>query len=164
MKIQILLLLIIFELLTACKTVKKEIDLTQVKITIDAQNRKWIEAAANYDTETLVSLYTEDATLLPPNRPMVKGKAMIRSYYERMKVRGVRLINTTLKTLDLSGQDSSVYEIGIYTMDVERRDSPTISDTGKYNTIWRLQSDGIWRMYADCWNSNAPLRLMQSNK
>lgn len=157
-------ILVITVLISCSSPQRKQLDLAQARKAIKAQNAKWFEAIKQYDIATLLSLYTDDATVMPPNFPMLKGNRQIKAYYERMSIRGVKISKGVMNTLELSGKDSTVYEIGQYIMDIERRDMPMISDTGKYNTIWKLQPDGMWRMYADCWNGNKPLRLQQANK
>lgn len=166
MKKQILFSITVFlGLLISCKpTQQKELDLSQVRNIIETQNAKWLTAIEHYDINTLLSLYTDDAILLPPNRPMLRGKREIKTYYERMQSRGIKIIKPIITTFELSGKDNTVYEIGQYIINIERQGKFTVSDTGKYSTIWKLQSDSSWIMYADCWNSNNPLRFVSSDK
>lgn len=138
----------------------QQLDLKQVRKFVEAQNAKWFNAVRQYDVPSLLSLYTEDATLMPPNFPMLKGKRQIKAYYDRMAIRKIKISKGVMNILELSGKDSTVYEIGQYIMDIERPEIQMVSDTGKYNTIWKLQSDGSWKIYADCWNSNKPLKLI----
>jgi len=150
--------------LIACNSrPQQQLDLKQVRTFVEAQNVKWFDAVRQYDVPSLLSLYTEDATLMPPNFPMLRGKRQIKAYYDRMTIRKIKISKGVMNILELSGKDSTVYEIGQYIMDIERPEMQPVSDTGKYNTIWKLQSDGTWKIYADCWNSNKPLKLIPQN-
>lgn len=150
--------------LMACNTSKKqEPDLEQIRNQIASKNAVWSESVSRYDFTTVLSIYTDDATIMPPNLPMIRGFQQIKVYYDRMPARGIRITNTIFTTLDITLKDSTAYEIGQYSMDIERPNIPTISDTGKYSTIWKLQTNGTWKIYVDCWNSNKPLRLTQPN-
>ena len=165
MKFKIIFILLTFTgILAGCSSrQKQELDLIQVRKFIESQNLKWFDAISQYDTTTLLTIYTDDATLMPPNFPMLKTKRQIKSYYERMIIRKVRITKGKMNIIELTGKDSTVYEIGQYIMDIERPTTPVISDTGKYSTVWKLQPDGTWKIYADCWNSNAPMRLIPQN-
>ena len=157
----ILTIVILTGTLAACSShQKQELDLIKARKFIESQNLKWFDAISQYDIPTLLTIYTDDATLMPPNFPMLRSKRQIKSYYERMITRGIKISKAQMNIIELTGKDSTVYEIGQYIMDIERPTSPVISDTGKYSTVWRLQSDGTWKIYADCWNSNAPMRLI----
>ena len=139
-------------------------DLTLVKKVIEENNARGQEAMKKGDIDAIVSLYAEDATILPPNRPMLRGRKQIRALYETVPTKNVTVTKAILNTLEVSGKDSTVYELGEYILNFKREDGTAGADTGKYTTIWRLQADGAWRMQADCWNSNKPLRMLQEKK
>lgn len=139
----------------------KSLDLTQVRKIIEETNAKWQEAMKRNDIETIVSLYAPDATVLPPNRPMLRGREQIRVLFGTFPTKKVQVTKAILNTLEVSGKDSTVYELGEYLLNYQREDGSEGADTGKYTTIWQLQNDGVWRMQADCWNSNKPLRMLQ---
>ncbi|MDI6767313.1 MAG: DUF4440 domain-containing protein [Bacteroidota bacterium] len=159
-----LAILCAISLLIPCNSSKKqELDLEQVRKYIVEKNALWSESVARYDFTTVLSMYTDNATLMPPNYPLVRGLQQIKAFYQRMPAKGVRITNTIFTTFEITLKDSTAYEIGQYSMDIERPNIPTISDTGKYSTIWKLQTNGTWKIYVDCWNSNKPLRLIQPN-
>jgi len=113
------------------------------------------------DIATAASIYADDAIIMPPNKPMVKGTEEIKAYYGMMPSSGTRFSKAAFTTLEVEGTDSAVFEIGQYTADYLWADGSTHADTGKYNTMWKLQPDGSWKIYADCWNSNKPLQTIQ---
>jgi len=142
----------------------KSVDLTQVRKVIEETNAQWSEAMKRGDIDAIISLYAEDATVLPPNRPMLRGREQIRVLFGTFPTKKVTVTKAILNTLEVNGKDSTVYELGEYLLNYQREDGSPGADTGKYTTIWRLQSDGVWRMQADCWNSNKPLRMLQEKR
>jgi len=134
----------------------KPLDLAEVRKAIEAQNAKWADAVKKDEIDTLVSIYTDDVTVLPPNKPMAKGKDQLRATLSLMTARGVKITKASFTTLDVQAQDSTALEIGQYFMDIQRPNMPAASDTGKYSTVWKRQPDGTWKIYADCWNSSRP--------
>ena len=152
-------------LLLACQSPRPAPpDIAAIRKMIEEWNAKWQEAMKKNDIDALVSRYAENATVLPPNRPMLRGRAQIRVLYESFPTKKVTVTKAILNTLEVTGKDSTVYELGEYILNFQRADGSTGADTGKYTTIWQLQPDGVWRMQADCWNSNTPLRMLREKK
>ena len=139
----------------------KQLDLAEVRKSIEAQNAKWLEAMKINDIPTLISIYSDDVTVLPPNKPMLRGKEQLKASFGLMPAKGRTITKAALNTLDIQGKDSTVLEIGQYLIDIVRPNMPAYSDSGKYSTVWKLQTDGTWKIYADCWNSSKPLQVNQ---
>lgn len=158
MKIHLGFLAILTALLvSSCSSPRpKPLDLAKVRKAIEARNARWAEAVKKDQIDTLLTIYTDDVTVLPPNKPMAKGKDQLRATFSLMPARGVKITKASFTTLDVQGQDSTVLEIGQYFVDIQRPNMPTVSDTGKYSTVWKRQPDGTWKIYADCWNSSRP--------
>ena len=124
---------------------------------IVAQNTRWLNAYKDNDIDTLVGLYTDDASLLPPNDTMKRGKSAIRLYFETLPRSGIKVLDASMISDKIITNNSTIYEIGEYTITIKPVDSDASrTDKGKYLTIWKYQSDGSLRMYAECWNSDTP--------
>jgi ketosteroid isomerase-like protein len=48
------------------------------------------------------------------------------------------------------------YTSGTYQMAFNDPSGKAISDTGKYVTVWKKQSDGSWKVLLDIFNSDLP--------
>ena len=55
-----------------------------VRSRIEETNTQFTSAAARGDTSTMASLYTEDATVLPPNMTGARGRAEIKRLFDNM--------------------------------------------------------------------------------
>jgi ketosteroid isomerase-like protein len=49
------------------------------------------------------------------------------------------------------------YTSGTYQMTFNDPSGKPISDTGKYVTVWKKQSDGGWKVLLDSFNSDLPV-------
>jgi uncharacterized protein (TIGR02246 family) len=115
----------------------------------------YAEAVVASDWPAVASYYTEDAVRLPPNAPLIEGRAAIQAAYEGRPGTVTEYSNTPV---EIEGRGDLAYARGTYTLTfaVPGMAEP-ISDSGKYVTIFRKQPDGSWLMSRVCWNSNLPL-------
>jgi ketosteroid isomerase-like protein len=128
--------------------------LSQARKSIVEQNTKRVTALRENDIDTLIGLYTEDATLLPPNDTVKKGLLEIKSFYELLPRSG-RIVDASIISNSISGTGDTFYEIGEYHFSIRSfENDATHMATMKYLTVWKCQSDGSLRMFAECWNSD----------
>jgi len=57
-------------------------EMTQVRKAIEEGNVKFGNAVRKRDGAAIAALYTEDATLLPPDSDVVKGRAVIEAFWK----------------------------------------------------------------------------------
>ena len=99
----------------------------------------------------IMSAYTEDAVLLPPNAPMVRGRAAIQKFFE-----GFPKITEFKQSADeIEGQGELAYPWGTYetAMTPPGAKAP-LKDRGKVLGVWRKQADGSWLASRVIWNSD----------
>lgn len=118
----------------------------------------WSKDAASKDADKFVAYYADDVSLLLPNMPAINGKEPARAQFKAM----FGDPNFSLKFQTVRAEASTggdfVFTQGTYT---STRSDPkdakkTISDKGKYLTVWRKQADGSWKAVADMINSDLP--------
>lgn len=119
---------------------------------LDAQ---WSKTAAANDLEGTVSYYSDDATLLPPNAPVVTGKPAIRALWASMLVPGGS-ISWEAKKVDVANSGELAYLTGVYAVTAKDAQGRTLTDHGKEVEVWKKQADGNWKVAADIWNSDLP--------
>lgn len=127
-----------------------------VRSRIEETNAQFTSAVNRGDTSTVASLYTSDATVLPPNATAVRGRAEIKGLFDGM-IQQMGLPKLTLSTRDVTELGDTAYEVGTYSMKMKPPAGGEISDTGKYVVIWQHQNDGGWKLHVDIWNSDTPL-------
>jgi uncharacterized protein (TIGR02246 family) len=114
---------------------------------IAAANGKWMAYFNKGDFDGVASLYTADATALPPGSPMAKGRAAIGAMWKGM---GEQITNPKVTTLDVKRLGpGAAREIGTFSLTT--KGSPPKEVTGKYVVIWqRVGKD--WKLATDIWN------------
>ncbi len=107
----------------------------------------------------IAAVYASDASLLPPNLPLQRGRGAIQKFWS------AHLEAYTVKfeiTSDMiEGRGDLAYNMGHYrfTAVPKLKSAPGIADEGKFVEILKKQPDGIWKYAVDIFNSNlAPPR------
>lgn len=109
----------------------------------------WAEAFNNGDAAAIAALYTEDAILLPPGAPLIRGKAAIEAQLAKEAGGGFKI---EIVSLESPSQGDTGYNLGTFTV---KDANGTVVDTGKFIEIWK-RANGEWKLYADIYNSDVP--------
>jgi uncharacterized protein (TIGR02246 family) len=100
------------------------------------------------DAAKIASLYAEDAVVMPPNEPVIKGRANIQARLQREFKDGVKLQLTPTEST-ISG--SQAYEAGTVTVTLPGGRT----EKEKYLVVYkRVGTD--WKIAFDIWNSDTP--------
>ncbi len=127
---------------------KNNASLEEVRKEIEASNAIYSDLA-NKNDGSILTRYTEDACLLPPNTPPVCGKENIVNFFKS----GPK-VNSKFTIQHLYGDakefvtEESHYEL----TDMNGNKL----DEGKVIVIWKKTSKG-WKMYRDMFSSNMPV-------
>lgn len=133
---------------------RQEMDLAQVRQALEAANAKFVEAFNRGDAAAVVALYMDDATLLPPNSDMIRGRQGLQDFWSAAMKAGFK--DVALTTVEVGGSGDTAYEIGKYSLAIQPEGQERRADSGKYLVVWKRQADGWWKLQADIWNSNLP--------
>ena len=117
----------------------------------DAQ---WSKAAATKDVDATVAFYSDDATVLPPNAPVVTTKAGIRALWSALLVPGADTSWQATK-VEVSRSGDLGYLLGTYAVTLKDVQGKPV-DSGKLVEVWKKQTDGKWKCVADSYNSDLP--------
>ena len=104
----------------------------------------------NYDQAA--ALFTADGFLMPPQSEAVQGQKPIELMLRRLAEGGYQ--NLRMETIRVEESGDMAVEIGRYTAAVRQMNGTTVVERGKFVQTWRRL--GIWRMAANCWNSDLP--------
>ena len=119
---------------------------------LDAQ---WAKTAAAHDLDGILSYYSDDAVLLPPNAPVASTKDAIRTIWTELTAPGVS-ISWQVSKVDVAKSGDLAYSTGSYTLAMQDPEGKLISDKGKFMEVWKKQPDGQWKTVADTYNSDLP--------
>jgi uncharacterized protein (TIGR02246 family) len=120
---------------------------------IRAQSIDWVKAYNGGDAKAVAALYAEDALLLPPGAPGVRGRAAILEFFTKdiagSKKAGAVFAIAPKADVGVSG--ATGWESGTYKVTVK----DAVVETGKYLSVSR-KKDGKWLYIRDTWNADAP--------
>lgn len=112
---------------------------------------KFAEAINNKDASKAASLYDENAVMMPPGNPAVKGRAAIEAYWKQALENGVS--DLKVMPFDSSVSGTLGYEALNYELSAGTGDKK-IYQKGKSMIVVRRSKDGQWRMVYDVWNDD----------
>jgi uncharacterized protein (TIGR02246 family) len=114
---------------------------------IEAVNAKWIDFFNKGDFAGIASLYAEDASVLPPGSPIVKGRPAIEVLWKNMaeQVSDPKLTVLEIKPLG----PSAAREIGTFSLKVKGSSLQELA--GKYVVVWEKVGND-WKLATDIWN------------
>ena len=115
--------------------------------------RTFAAAVSDNDAAPIAALYGNDATLLPPGNPMMKGRDAIHAFWQGALGMGVK--EAKLETLEVESSGDLAYEVGRFRMVVQPQGGERAEMTGKYLVVWKQEGEG-WRMHVDIWNGDRP--------
>ena len=121
---------------------------------IEAANKGFLDAFNSGDLAAAMEVYTKDATILPPNADMMKGKEAITAYWQVAVNMGVKKAELETVMVVPMG-DKAAYEVGKYVLKIKPSGAEELTDHGKYLMIWKLVGDK-WKWDIDAWNSSLP--------
>jgi uncharacterized protein (TIGR02246 family) len=129
----------------------KSEDVAQVRSAIEAGNLKFGEAVRKGDAAAIAALYSEDATILPPDSTMIKGRQAIQASWNGSLQMGIK--DAVLTTVDVFGAGDYAYEIGKVLLTVQPSGQAAMQLEGKYVVVWKKAASGTWQLHVDIWNS-----------
>jgi uncharacterized protein (TIGR02246 family) len=119
-------------------------------------DKAWAAAAAAKDVERVLSYWTDDAMVISPGQPVVKGKPALRAFVmESFKIPGFS-ISWETKELTISQSGDLAIGVGTNQMTVAGPDGNPLTSVGRAVSVWRKEPGGVWRCAIDIWNSGAP--------
>jgi uncharacterized protein (TIGR02246 family) len=117
-----------------------------------AMNRKFETAIRNHDTASWLSLYADDAVLIPVGQPIVQGKEDLKKWGEG----AAKVWNTLeIKEQQTRVDGSFAWQPGTWSGNINMPDGKAMDVAGNYLTILRKDGED-WKIIADTWNVNPP--------
>jgi ketosteroid isomerase-like protein len=121
-------------------------DLAQIRGITD----EWVRAVLARDFEALSALWTDDVVLLPPDAPIVIGKAAALVYMDAFPV----LTEFVARVEHAEGHPEIVWARGTFAFVTQ--DQPEKRFVGKWSASYRRRRDAPWLVSSDTWNLDAP--------
>jgi ketosteroid isomerase-like protein len=117
----------------------------------------WVKDAATKDVEKWVAHYTDDASVLLPETPILTGKDPIRGGIRPMISDPNFAVTFGATKVDVAKSGDLGYTQGTYSLTLSnpKTKAPYV-EKGKYLTVYRKQADGTWKSVEDTFMADTP--------
>ena len=117
----------------------------------------WSAAQAEDGLEGTMSVYLDDAIMLPPNAPMSVGKEAIRAASAEAGIGSPGFsVSWAATKIEVAESGELAYAIGTNRGTMPGPCGTPIRVEGKYIEIWKKDADGTWKIAADMFSSDLP--------
>jgi uncharacterized protein (TIGR02246 family) len=110
---------------------------------------EWAAAFNARDASKIALLYADDAVVMPPNKPMVKGRANIETHFKGEIEQGPT--NFQLNPFESAISGSQAFEAGTTTVTLPGGET----DRGKYLVVLKRVGND-WKIAYDIYNGDTP--------
>jgi uncharacterized protein (TIGR02246 family) len=119
----------------------------------------WVAAWKERDIEKVVGNYADDAIVMDPNTPAMKGKDAIRaSAKQYLDDKNFSLTFTTTDVEVSKGGDLAYSHGTFIATQTDIKTGKPVKELGKYVTLYRKTADGSWKAILDINNADAPAK------
>jgi uncharacterized protein (TIGR02246 family) len=131
-----------------------EADITEINGLFNQANL----ACSTGDAELYLSLFTEDAVVMPTEAPAIKGKEELRPLIEGLFSMFDLELPYTVEKVEVLRDWAFVRSSFRYFMTPKEGGETTIR-VGKELDILKRRADGSWKIYTQCWSYNEPQKV-----
>ena len=132
-------------------------DATAESAKLMARDAEWADAASDgKDVEKVVSYWTDDAVVMEPGQAPIVGKAAIRAFVTASYATPGFKIHWVSQRPTFSPDGKVAYMRGADEMTVPGPKGAPMTLHLQGYSIWRLDTDGVWRCTVDISNEMAP--------
>jgi uncharacterized protein (TIGR02246 family) len=97
--------------------------------------------------------FTDDALLMAPGKPVMRGKAAVQAYYQSVFDEYTAQLESHYEEVEVSG--GLAYGRGFAKVTLlPKKGGPPVVSTAKYLNILKMQANGLWKTTHDIWNGN----------
>jgi len=119
-------------------------------------DRDWAALASQgSDVERILAFWSDDAVVVPPGEPVVRGKSAIREYIQKALATPGFQIRFQPSSASVSADGTMGFTTGENSVTFPGPDGKLMTIAGRYATIWRRDEGGEWRCVVDIWNSGS---------
>ncbi len=133
-----------------------QVDVEADKAAIREANDAWFRAYEANDPDGMAAVFTDDASLLPPNAPSATGREAVRAVWAEMIETPGFSISGEITKIELSRAGDLAYIVGTNEITVKDAEGNPVTERGKWVLVCKKQPDGSWKVVLDIWNSDGP--------
>lgn len=136
-------------------------DMSRAEAAVRRITQEWVLACNTKHLDDLIDLYVADALVLRSNCPPVRGAAAVREFFFGALDAGLGEVEVEPLRVDVVGD--MAYEAGRCKALIPSATGKRREERGKYLWVCARQSNGEWKLAADCWSSDLTLTTLESD-
>ena len=136
-------------------------DLSRAEAAARAIAQEWVLACNTKHLDDLLELYGPDALVLRSNYPPIRGAAAVREFFFGALDAGLGDVEIDPLRVDVVGDFA--YEAGRCKALIPSAAGKRREERGKYLWVLQRQTNGEWKLVADCWSSDLALSTLESD-
>jgi ketosteroid isomerase-like protein len=146
--------MMIVMVLVACETSPPSIDAEAEAAELMRISREWSEVAGSGNLEATLAYWDDDAVMMPPGMPPLKGKQAIREFIEASAGIPGSAIRWEPLEAHVSPSGDFAYLLERNQISFQNSTGVQVTEWNKVLTVWRKQADGSWKNVVDMWNAD----------
>jgi len=136
-------------------------DMSRAEAAVRRITHEWVLACNTKHLDDLLDLYVSDPMVLRSNYPAIRGAAAVREFFFGALDAGLGEVEVDPLRVDVVGDFA--YEAGRFSALIPGSTGKRREERGKYLWVFARQSNGEWKIAADCWSSDLTLTTLESD-
>jgi ketosteroid isomerase-like protein len=136
-------------------------DMSRAEAAVRRITHEWVLACNTRHLDDLLELYVSDALVLRSNYPPIRGAAAVREFFFGALDAGLGEVEVEPLRVEVVGD--LAYEAGRCKALSPSSTGKRREERGKYLWVFSRQSNGEWKLAADCWSSDLTLTNLESD-
>jgi len=121
---------------------------------IRAASAEWAKVAAAKDLDKTLSFYAADASMFPPNAPIVTGPDARRKTWTALLAPTELVFSNAATRIEAARSGDLAYEQGTFEESFKDGEGKPVHVVGKYVVVWKKQPSGQWKAVVDVFNTD----------
>ena len=117
---------------------------------LEEMSAMWVASFDNGNTESMKSLYTENAMAFPPSSEILEGPVAISAYLESL--RKVGFDQYSIANVDTEIKGDTAYTTALWEATRVDANGNEIKLDGNITNVLARQADGSWKITLQSWN------------
>jgi uncharacterized protein (TIGR02246 family) len=136
-------------------------EMSRAEAAVRRVTHEWVLACNTKHLDDLLELYVADALVLRSNCPAIRGAQAIREFFFGALDAGLGEVEMEPLRVEVAGD--LAYEAGRCKALIPSATGKRREERAKYLWVCARQSNGEWKLAADCWSSDLTLSNLESD-
>ena len=127
---------------------------TRDEETIRDLDKAWSQAAESKDAAKCASYYSDTASAMPFNGPIVTGHVKIQELWTELMAKPGFSLHFAPTKIEVAKAKDIAYDVGTFELKLNDAQGAPLTIPGKYVVVWKKQKRGNWKAEYDIFNTD----------